>query len=208
VLTLDGTVDFYEGLVADKQGGPLWATFDALLGILKRHRRVCFAGALALGAHGVERSTRDIDLLVHPDERERLVRALDQDFVLQEDLDTLLVFADRETQTEVDLLVAFDPISLAACSEPVPARLRGHRVRVVGAESLAAMKVVAAVDSPAIEPKQRGDLDALVRAGKVDVNAVSRLLQDDAGVEYARYFMGVVRHVRAHPVRIAPKRKL
>ena len=44
------------------------------------------------------------------------------------------------------------------------------------------MKMAAAVDGPAIEPKQRGDLDALVRAGKVDVNEVSRLLQDAAGV--------------------------
>jgi hypothetical protein len=118
------------------------------------------------------------------------------------------VLTDKKTKTEVDLLIAFDAISLGACAEPAKAKVRGHQVRVVSAENLAAMKTVAAVDSPAIEPKQRADLDALVRSGRIDVNQVSRLLQDEAGADYAHYFMSVVRHVRAHPLRSAPKRKL
>ncbi len=159
--------------------GGYWRTFEKLLPILSRkHPHVCFAGALALNAHGVVRSTQDIDLLVHPDERDRLVSELARSFDLREDLDTLLVFADRKTGTEVDLLIAFDSISLAACSSPVRATVRGRRVRVVAPPSLAAMKVVAPVASTAIEPKQRADLDALVRSGVIEPNRVSRLLQD------------------------------
>ncbi|MBS2027826.1 MAG: nucleotidyl transferase AbiEii/AbiGii toxin family protein [Deltaproteobacteria bacterium] len=205
---LELTIQFFEGLVTRERPGGYWSTFEEVVRLLGRKRRTAFAGALALSAHGMVRATEDIDVLVHPEEKDRLVREMGARFVLREDLDTLLVYADRETGTEVDLLVAFDPISLEACSSPARARVRGKQVRVVSPENLTAMKVVAAVDSPGIEAKQRADVEQLVRSGLIDVNRVSRLLQDEAGREYAKYFITVVRHVRAHPARTAPKRKL
>ena len=53
------------------------------------------------------------------------------------------------------------------------------------------LKTIAAVDSPAIEAKQRADLVAMIRERLVDVNAVSRLLLDEAGAAYAKYFVAV-----------------
>ena len=86
------------------------------------------------------------------------------------------------------MLVPFDSVSLAACSEPERTKVAGRMVPVVSALSLAAMKTVAAVDSPAIEAKQRADLVAMAREGLVEVNAVARLLLDEAGPPCAKYF--------------------
>ncbi|MFZ5467792.1 MAG: nucleotidyl transferase AbiEii/AbiGii toxin family protein [Myxococcota bacterium] len=206
--SLDAAVDFWEGLMGGERPRGYWHTFEKLLKLLRRARaRGTFAGALALTAHGIERMTKDIDLLVHPEDKAALLRHLSMELTLQEDLDTLVVFRDPETTVDVDILVPFDSISLAACSSPVPARVRGRRIRVVGANDLTAMKVIAAVDSPGAEAKQRADVEALVRQGRIDVNHVSRLLADEAGADYARYFMERVRHVQAHPARVPPRRR-
>lgn len=192
----------------NKRAGGYWRTFERLLAVLRRRRfRTAFVGALSLGAHGVHRATEDIDLLVHPEDKDRLLAALAEVFTLSEDLDTLVVWTHPKTGVDVVVLVPFDAVSLQAREGSVPATVRGHRVRVVDREDLAAMKSIAAVDSPGNERRHGADIEALVRQGQLDVNAVSRLLQDEAGVEYARYFMDCVRRARAFPERTAPKRR-
>ncbi len=89
MATLDHAVDFFEGLVPGTQPGSYWLTFEKLLSALRRkHPKVCFAGALALNAHGIRRTTEDVGLLVHPESRDALLSALSKRFSLSEDLDT------------------------------------------------------------------------------------------------------------------------
>lgn len=207
VLSLDTSVDFFEGWMPGRDGGAYWQTFERLLKAIRRSRsKGAFAGALALGAHGLMRATEDIDFLVHPEHRSRLLAAL-ADFELQQDYDTLVVLKDPRTSIEVDVLVAFDSISLSACTDVAKATVRGRKVPVVKADELAAMKCVAAVDSPAIEAKQRADVELMVRRGLLDLPHVSRLLLEEAGPEYARFFREAVRRVRKTPERQPPKRR-
>lgn len=181
-----------------RRTSPYWRTFDGVATAVSRRRvRDAFAGALALSAHGYERSTVDVDFLVSPAHRERLLRGLEAFSRLEQDDDTRLVYRQVTTGVEIDVLVAFHPISLTASNNPTRRALAGRRVPVVDSTSLAALKSLAAVDAPALEPKQRGDLAALVRLGLVETNDVTRLLLGEAGAEYAQYFAGSVRHVRS-----------
>jgi hypothetical protein len=207
VTGIEHTLSFFEGLMGTRRGrGGLWSAFDEVARVVSTRRiRGAFAGALALNAHGIARSTADVDFLVHPDHRTKLLEALSAKTNLVQDYDTMVILEHRATKVEIDVLVAFDAISLAACSAPERTRVAGRSVPVVGARSLAAMKVVAAVDSPAIESKQRADLEALVRARAIDVNAVARLLHDEAGAEYARYFIELAKAARSH--RFTPPRQ-
>ncbi len=207
--SLDSAVDFFEGLVAGTNPRGYWRTFEALLSAIRRRRiRGAFAGGLALNAHGIRRETEDIDFLVWPEDKGRLLAELTKVFALVDVYDTLVVLKDRASGVDVDVLVPFDPISLAACSSPMPATIRGHRIRVVAPDDLAAMKVVAAVDDPSSYAQQRADVEKLLRRRKIDPNRVARLLIDEAGPEYARQFKEIVRHVRRTPERVPPRRRL
>jgi hypothetical protein len=209
MLSLDQTLDFFEGLMNRTATGGYWHTFERLLNALRRRRvRGAFAGALALNAHGIERSTRDIDYLVSSEDKDELVEELLHSFELSQDYDTLLVLRDSSTGTEVHLLVPFDSISTGALSDAEPARVRGRKVRVVTANDLAAMKVIAAVDNPASESKQRADIELLIRHGKIDLKAVARLLIDEAGQEYARLFKSAVERVKATAPMVPPRRRV
>lgn len=188
--------------------GGYWSSFERLLDALRRKRvRGAFAGALALNAHGIERSTSDIDYLVSAEDKEKLVGELHRSFELSQDYDTLLVFRDRSTGTEVDVLVPFDSISTGALTGAEPARVHGRKVRVIRADDLAAMKVLAAVDNPASESKQRADIELLIRRGKIDLKAVARVLIDEAGPEYARLFKSAVERVRTTAPMVPPRRR-
>lgn len=207
VLSLDPTVQYFEGLVAGSTSSGYWKTFERLLAVLRRSRtKSVFAGALAMGAHGVLRSTEDIDVLVHPDHRNKMLAGM-QGFQVSENYDTLVVLKDVRTGTEVDVLVPFDSISLSALSETKAAVVRGHRVKVPTAEVLVAMKCVAGVDSPAAESKQRADVEAMVRKGVVDVNQTLLLLLHEAGPEYARFLKEAVAVVKKTPTRTPPRRR-
>lgn len=191
------------------RAGGYWGTFERLLDTLRRKRvRGAFAGALALNAHGIERSTKGIDFLVNPEDKRKLIEELLRSFELSQDYDTLVVFRDPSSWTEVDLLVPFDSISLGAVTDAEPARVRGRRIRVIRANDLAAMKVIAAVDNPASESKQRADVELLIRHGRVDSKAVARLLDDEAGPEYARLLESAVERVRTTPAVVPPRRRL
>lgn len=203
---IEQTLSFFEGLMGTRRGrGGLWSAFDEVARTVSKKRvRGAFAGALALNAHGIARSTADVDFLVHPEHRARLLESLAGSTSVVQDYDTI-VLEHRQTKVEIDVLVAFDAISLEACTEPERTRVAGRWVPVVSATSLAAMKTVAAVDSPAIEAKQRADLEAMVRGKVIDVNTVARLLHDEAGVPYAKYFVTLARAARAH--KFAPPRQ-
>ena len=207
MLTLDSAVDFFEGLMPRAQAKGYWLTFERLLKVLKARRvRGAFAGALALNAHGVRRETEDIDFLVLPEDKARLLDGLSERLELQQDYDTLVIFRDPDTGTDVDVLVPFDAISREAVTDAEPGSIRGRRIRVIGADSLAAMKIVAAVDSPGSELKQRSDVEQLIRREKIDARAVARLLLDEAGPEYARLFKATVEHAKI-PEHVPPRRR-
>lgn len=209
VTGIEQTLTFFEGLMGTRRGrGGLWSAFDDVARTVSRKRiRGAFAGALALNAHGIARSTADVDFLVHPEHRAKLLESLASVTVVVQDYDTMIVLEHVPTKVEIDVLVAFDSISLDACGHPERTRVAGRTVPVVSATSLAAMKTVAAVDSPAIEAKQRADLEAMVRGKIIDVNTVSRLLHDEAGTEYAKYFVTLARAAKTHKF-APPKLKL
>jgi hypothetical protein len=102
------------------------------------HVRPVFAGALALHAHGVTRATEDIGVLIHPEKRGVAVRSLHRTMGLSEHPDSLMVFRDRKTGVEVDVLVPYDDIALDACSAPMRTNVRGHQISVVRLPSLIA----------------------------------------------------------------------
>jgi hypothetical protein len=195
VTGIEQTLSLFEGLMGTRRRrGGLWDAFDEVAKTVSKKR---IRGAFALNAHGVQRSTADVGFLVHPEHRERLLEGLLETMNIKQDYETMIILEHGRSRVEVDVLVAFDSVSFAACSEPEKTKVAGRVVPVVSALSLAAMKTVAAVDSPAIEAKQRADRVAMVRVGLVDVNTGSRLLLDEAGAVYAKYFGTLVRQAKS-----------
>ena len=139
-------------------------------------------GALALGAHGAPRMTRDVDLATYVPEAEveRLFDALERAGCIfrrddaRRDVERLALFRVRLGRTDVDVFVAFHPHHHEALARRV--RLPGPDGRArwfLSAEDLAVHKLAL------FRAKDRMDLEALfaVKGPALDLAYVRRWLE-------------------------------
>ncbi len=115
-------------------------------------------GGLALGAHGVQRYTNDIDLLVDGTERLRLKHLmLANGFTLFAETSEVIQFAG---DIAVDVLFAQRPISVSLLRQ---APLDPHlKIKVISAEGLIGLKIQAYCNDPKREFRDKADIAALI----------------------------------------------
>jgi hypothetical protein len=153
----------------------------AALGALKR-ARVPFSvvGATALSVRGLPRMTRDLDVVVRPDDALRALKALRKaDFRSAgplpddaDDLEPMYVLVHRETKVELDLLVAFGEPEHTVLQESGRKQVFGVLAPVAHLEHLLLMYLYSN------QPKHVGDFAAIVQSGRVDLAYAQRLLAE------------------------------
>ena len=143
---------------------------------LLAHGRIDSAviGGLALGAHGVQRFTNDIDFLVDGTQRLKLKQImLDHGFTLFAESSEVIQFAG---EIAVDVLCANRPISLALLQHAqLDPRLN---IKVVSAEGLIALKIQAYCNDPKRELRDKADIAALIEKNDaLDWSTIQRLAE-------------------------------
>jgi hypothetical protein len=115
-------------------------------------------GGLALGAHGVQRFTNDIDFLVDGAQRLKLKQLmLGNGFTLFAESSEVIQFAG---EIPVDVLCANRPVSVALLQQ---AQLDPHlNIKVISAEGLIGLKIQAYCNDPKRELRDKADIAALV----------------------------------------------
>lgn len=128
-------------------------------------------GGLALLAHGVVRTTLDVDLLIDGERREDARTAfLEAGFTVFHESDDVLQLAGPGA---VDCLFARRPPTRAMLAAARP--VQPHGVRCVGAEGLIGLKLQAYLNDPRRELREKADIQALARARPdLDRNEVKR----------------------------------
>ncbi len=119
-------------------------------------------GGLALGAHGVQRFTNDIDLLIDGAERLRLKQLLLRNgFELFAESTEVMQFSGA---IALDVLCANRPISLAMLRDAKV--FKGLSLKVLGAEQIIGLKIQAYCNDPKRELRDKADIAALIQANK------------------------------------------
>jgi hypothetical protein len=137
---------------------PIVRRFNQLLDALERARaRYAICGAIALGAHGAERFTKDIDVLVADADLERVVaelastmRELGREPTAGATKQVRLRSKRARTDTgvDIDLMAPIDAVEAWALATGVRAKAFGRRVDIVSPEALVLMKLRAYLSDP------------------------------------------------------------
>lgn len=131
-------------------------------------------GGLALGAHGVQRFTNDIDFLVDGANRLKLKQLmLSNGFTLFAESSDVIQFAG---EIPVDVLLANRPISLALLQQaPLDRRLK---IKVISVEGLIGLKIQAYRNDPRRELRDKADIAALIESNsELDWATVQRFAE-------------------------------
>ena len=166
---------------------PVRRRFVQLLDALERTRaRYAVCGAVALGAHGVERYTKDIDVLIAEEDLDALLAALSRSM---QELGRLpaagpakqVKLRSRRARTaagvDIDLLVPVDAVEAWALATAVRGRAYHRKVDVVSAEALVVMKLRAYLSDPdSLGMQHRVDAMRLLTTGAVDIAEMRRFL--------------------------------
>jgi len=162
------------------RGKPVQRRFLQLLDALEAARaRYAICGAVAMGAHGAERYTKDIDVLVEAADLEGVVarltstmREIGREPATGEAKQVRLrgKRARTEDAVDVDLLVPVDVVEAWALATAVRARAFGRKVDVASPEALVVMKLRAFLSDPesASGAKHRADALAIATTVKLD----------------------------------------
>jgi len=183
--------------IKSNRGKPVVRRFNELLDALERaHANYAICGAVALGAHGAERYTKDIDVLVADEHLELVVTELTgtmselgrepaQGPAKQIRLRAKRAKTDRAV--DVDLMAPVDAVEAWALATSVRARAFGRKVDVVSSEGLVLMKLRAYLSDPESERggQHRTDAMRLLRLGTVDVAALRQFVRSDAALSAA-----------------------
>jgi hypothetical protein len=134
-------------------------------------------GAAALAARGLPRMTRDLDIAVLIDDRRPALDALQEAGLkpstplgTEEDPEPMVVFVDRRTRVEVDLLLASGDPEATVIDEAPPARLFGVMAPIATLEHLLLLYLYSN------QPKHLGDFAAIVQSERVDLARAERSL--------------------------------
>lgn len=186
-------------------------TVRKALGAMERARvPYCVVGATALAVRGLPRMTRDLDLLVMVDDAKRAISALERAKLSPEtpvgplgDPEPMIVFVDRATAVEVDLLVAAGDPEATVCDEAPRARVLGTEAPVATLEHLLLLYLYSN------QPKHLGDFAAIVQSEQADLGLAERKLADmhpEMLGEWKRRVEAALRPPPA-PARPAPRKR-
>jgi hypothetical protein len=178
--------------IQSSRAKPVRRRFDQLLDALEQtHARYAVCGAVAMGAHGAERYTQAIDVLVEQDALEPVVDALSRVMCelgrepahgLAKQVRLRSKRARGPRAIDIDLLVPVDAIEAWALATAVRARAFDRRVDVVSAEGLVVMKLQAYIENPESSTggQHRADAMRLLETTVVDVPALRRFVRSHA----------------------------
>lgn len=127
-------------------------------------------GGFALGAHGIHRATKDIDLLVEGARREEIKKLLQQEgfSVLFESPEVIQL----QGPGYLDLLLANRPLSIEMIQTASAHHLFG--VPVVSAEGIIGLKIQAYKNDAKRTLQDKADIQALLQSNKIDLNLVKK----------------------------------
>lgn len=139
----------------------------------------CVIGAAALAARGLPRMTRDLDLTVFVDDAPRAIAALRGAGLRattptgsDDEPEPMIVFVDKSTGVEIDLLVASGDPEATVIDQARRARLFGVSAPVASLEHLLLLYLYSN------QPKHLGDFAAIVQSGRADLAKAERLLAE------------------------------
>lgn len=182
------------------RGKPVQRRFTQLLDALEKTRaRYAICGAVAMGAHGAERYTRDIDVLVEAADVERVVSQLAGSMKelgreptegAAKQVRLRSKRARSADAIDIDLLVPVDVVEAWALATAVRARAFGRKVDVASPEALVVMKLRAYLSDPesASGAKHRADALTLASLVKLDRDGLRAFVRShpDLAVELER----------------------
>lgn len=170
---------------------PVRRRFTQLVDALERARaRYAICGATAMGAHGAERFTKDIDVLVAEEDLERVLAELapamrELGREPKDGAPKQVRLRSKRAKTpagvDVDLMVPVDIIERWALASGVRGRAFGRKVDLASAEALVLMKLNAYVGDPdhPRSGQHRADAAALLDAvPNLDVAMMRQFVKD------------------------------
>ncbi|HYG75952.1 MAG TPA: nucleotidyl transferase AbiEii/AbiGii toxin family protein [Planctomycetota bacterium] len=154
----------------------LAATARRALQAIRRSRvPYCVIGATALAVRGLPRMTRDIDLTVTTEHGLAAIEALKKAgfetlSADSEGDDPMVIFRDRKTGVEVDLLIAAGNPEALAIEEAGRKSVFGTSARVATLEHLLLLYLYSN------QPRHLGDFASIVQSGRADLVSAERQL--------------------------------
>jgi len=165
----------------DMKGNPTYIgqTLRKIADILNENKiEFALAGALSLGIRYKPRYTIDIDLLVHPDDYEKLEKLFKKyDLKILMNDEYMMTLKDSDTGVEIDLLLSpFDPDEYARATASKE-EIFGVSVPVIQSEYLLWMYLLSD------QEKHKVDGINLIKSGKVNLEKLSQYLKYDGDDE-------------------------
>lgn len=116
-------------------------------------------GGVAVNAHGVLRSTHDLDVMVRSEDSDPLDTILNGLGYKAIDRRADLAHYMRPDGTRLDVLYSRRPITAELLRNPIVAQYSGQSIPIISIEGLIGLKVQAFND----DPRRIGDLDDIMR---------------------------------------------
>lgn len=188
---LSGELALMADDIHSTRGKPVRRRFTQLLDALEHtNAQYAICGAVALGAHGAERYTKDIDVLIADADLERVVRELGTEMreigrePTHGPAKQVRLRAKRakdSSSVDIDLMVPVDAVEAWALATSVRARAFGRKADVASPEALVLMKLRAYLSDPEAPRSgiHRGDAHALLQLGGVDLAALRQFVRSD-----------------------------
>ena len=130
-------------------------------------------GGLALGAHGVQRFTNDIDFVIDEQDVDTLIELLEvEGYTVFHRSADILQFAGK---VPVDILIARRPVSRKFLKEAKP--LAPYAVKCISIEGLIALKIQAYKNNPKRELGDKADIQALIQSNKVNWKKLKPIIE-------------------------------
>jgi hypothetical protein len=172
---------------------PARRRFTQLVDALEQARaRYAIIGAVAMGAHGAERYTQDIDVLVAADDLERVVANLSgtmteigREPARGPAKQVRLRSKRARTARAIDVdLLAVDAVEAWALETAVRGRAFDRRVDVASTEAVVLMKLRAYLSDPESDEglKHKADAMRILRITNVDVPSLRRFVKSHAAL--------------------------
>jgi len=123
-------------------------------------------GGLALGAHGVQRYTDDIDFLVDEEDAEKVISLFESDGFDISFRSSEVIQFDKKGQSGVDILLARRPLSRSLLNDAKACPPAS--VKCVSVEGIIALKVQAYMNDKKRELQDKADIQALIEKNEIN----------------------------------------
>lgn len=144
-------------------------------GLEKEKVKYALIGGFALGAHGIHRATKDIDLLVDGKQKDRVKKVLiDAGFSIEFESNEVMQFSGPGY---LDILLANRPLSLEMLGKAAPNEL--FDVPVIGPEGIIGLKIQAYSNDDDRRFQDLADIQELLKLPNLNIQKIK---------EYAELF--------------------